>query len=203
MDVEIDRLHLLGSYPAVLKATLLLLAGGESKRMGQPKALLPVGKFTLVEWIADRLGGGFTEVLVCANEPELVPKGLRMVRDRRAGHLGPLAGIEAGLAAATNEVVVAVACDMPRATPELAEKLIQLSEGHDAAVPRIGGRPEPAFASYRQTAAWAIGEALDLGRPKAAGALLQMDVVWLDDADRKQFWNINTPKDYQVFLSSL
>jgi molybdopterin-guanine dinucleotide biosynthesis protein A len=202
MDVEIDGPHSMRSYPAVLKATLLLLAGGESKRMGQPKALLPVGKVTLVEWIADRMAGSFTEVLVSANDPQLVPRGLRMVRDRRAGHLGPLAGIEAGLAAATNEVMVAVACDMPRATPELAEKLVQLSEGHDAAVPRIGGRPEPAFASYRQTAAWAIGEALDRGRLKAAGALLHMDVVWLDDADRKLFWNINTPKDYQIFLSA-
>ena len=152
----------------VLKATLLLLAGGESKRMGQPKALLPVGAITLVEWLADRL-----------------------------------AGIEAGLHAATTEVMVAVACDMPRATPELAEKLIVLSEGHDAAVPRIGGRPEPAFACYRQTAAWAIGEALDMGRLKAAGALAHMDVAWLDNADRKLFWNINTPKDYQVFLSAL
>jgi molybdenum cofactor guanylyltransferase len=187
----------------VLKATLLLLAGGESKRMGQPKALLPVGKVTLVEWIAERLGGSFAEVLVSANDPQLVPKGLRMVRDRRAGHLGPLAGIEAGLAAAANEVMVAVACDMPRATPELAAQLVELSEGHDAAVPRIGGRPEPAFACYRQTAAWAIGEALDMGRLKAAGALEHMDVVWLDNADRKLFWNINTPKDYQVFLSAL
>jgi molybdenum cofactor guanylyltransferase len=187
----------------VLKATLLLLAGGESKRMGQPKALLPVGAITLVEWLADRLGGSFAEVLVSANDPQLVPKRLRMVRDRRAGHLGPLAGIEAGLHAATNEVLVAVACDMPRATSELAERLMQLSEGHDAAVPRIGGRPEPAFACYRQTAAWAIGEALDMGRLKAAGALEHMDVAWLDNADRKLFWNINTPKDYQVFLSAL
>jgi molybdenum cofactor guanylyltransferase len=187
----------------VLKATLLLLAGGESKRMGQPKALLPVGAITLLEWIAERLSGGFVEVLVSANDPQLVPKGLRMVRDRRAGHLGPLAGIEAGLATAGQEVMVAVACDMPRVTLELAERLVTLSEGHDAAVPRIGGRPEPAFACYRQTAAWAIGEALDLGRLKAASALQQMDVVWLDNADRKLFWNINTPKDYQVFLSAL
>ena len=187
----------------MLKATLLLLAGGESKRMGQPKPLLPVGAVTLVEWLAARLGDSFAEVLVSANDPQLVPKGLRMVRDRRAGHLGPLAGIEAGLHAAASEVLVAVACDMPRATPELAQKLIELSDGHDAAVPRIGGRPEPAFACYRQTAAWAIGEALDMGRLKAAGALERMDVVWMDNADRKLFWNINTPKDYQVFLSAL
>ena len=187
----------------MLKATLLLLAGGESKRMGQPKALLPVGAITLVEWLAQRLGGSFDEVLVSANDPQLVPRGLRMVRDRRAGHLGPLAGIEAGLAAAGNEAVVAVACDMPHVTPALARQLVDLSDGHDAAVPRLGGRPEPALACYRQTAAWAIGEALDMGRLKAAAALDHLDVAWLDDADRKLFWNINTPKDYQVFLSAL
>src|SRR6202171_4027683 len=105
---------LLGIIRVVLKATLLLLAGGETTRMGQPKALLPVGATTLVEWLAARLGGSFAEVLVSANDPQLVPKGLRMVRDRRAGHLGPLAGIAGGLAAATYAVVVAVVCDMPR-----------------------------------------------------------------------------------------
>ena len=43
----------------------------------------------------------------------------------------------------------------------------------------------------------------DYRRLKAAGALEHMDVAWLDNADRKLFWNINTPKDYQVFLSAL
>ena len=187
----------------MLKATLLLLAGGESKRMGQPKPLLPVGAVTLVEWLAARLGDSFAEVLVSANDPQLVPKGLRMVRDRRAGHLGPLAGIEAGLHAATNEVMVAVACDMPRVTADLAERLIQLSEGHDAAVPRIGGRPEPAFASYRQTAAWAIVEALDMGRLKAAGGTTKMDVVWCDDAALRMFCELKTPHDSQAVLAAL
>jgi molybdenum cofactor guanylyltransferase len=187
----------------VLRATLLLLAGGESKRMGQPKALLPVGATTLVEWLAARVGDHFSEVLVSASDPRLVPRGLRIVRDRRAGHLGPLAGIEAGLAAAAHEAMVAIACDMPRATADLAEQLVELSAGHDAAVPRVGGRPEPVFACYRQTAAWAVGEALDSGHFKAASALERMDVAWVDDAERELFWNINTPRDYQLFLSAL
>jgi hypothetical protein len=30
-----------------------------------------------------------------------------------------------------------------------------------------------------------------------------MDVGWVEDADPNLFWNINTPQDYQVFLSEL
>lgn len=188
---------------AVLPATLLLLSGGQSRRMGSPKALLPVGDTTLIGWLAERLGGAFPEVLVSANDGLLVPTGLRMIRDRRPGGLGPLAGVEAGLAAAGNDALMVVACDMPRVTVELLERLIGLSDGHDAAVPRLGGRAEPACACYRRSAAWSIGAALDRGRLKAATALEEMDVAWLEDADRKLFWNINAPKDYQLFLSAL
>jgi molybdopterin-guanine dinucleotide biosynthesis protein A len=187
---------------AVLPATLLLLSGGQSRRMGSPKALLPVGGTTLLAWLIERLGDAFPEVLVSANDGLLVPDGVRMIRDRRPGGLGPLAGVEAGLAAAGNDALVVVACDMPRVTVELLERLIGLSEGHDAAVPRLGGRPEPACACYRRSAAWTIGAALDRGRLKAASALDELDVAWLDDVDRKLFWNINAPKDYQLFLSA-
>ena len=126
-----------------------------------------------------------------------------MIRDRRPGALGPLAGVEAGLAAAGNDALMVVACDMPRVTVELLEQLIGLSEGHDASVPRLGGRAEPACACYRKSAAWTVGAALDKGRLKAASALEEMDVAWLENADRKLFWNINVPKDYQLFLSAL
>ena len=95
-------------------ATLLLLAGGSSRRMGRPKALLQVGDATLVEWVAARLAPAFSQLLVSARDEAQVPQRLRghVVRDQRPG-AGPLAGIEAGLAATPHEALVAVACDMP------------------------------------------------------------------------------------------
>src|SRR2546429_3881629 len=98
-------------------ATLLVLAGGDSRRMGRPKALLPVGDTTLIEWLVGRLAPAFEHVAVAARDPAQVPPGLRprVVRDL---HLdaGPLAGIEAGLAASPYDALVAVACDMPDVT---------------------------------------------------------------------------------------
>ncbi len=108
----------------VQPATLLLLAGGASRRMGRPKALLPVGGATLAEWVAGRLAPGFAHLLVAAAGPEQLPPGLRphLVRDLHRG-AGPLAGVEAGLAASPHDTVVAVACDMPAVTADLVSRL--------------------------------------------------------------------------------
>ena len=187
-----------------LAATLLLLAGGGSRRMGRPKALLPVGGATLLEWIAERLAPEFQGLLVAAREPEQVPPGLRphFVPDLRPG-AGPLAGIEAGLAATDHEAVFAVACDMPRVEPELARRLLAEAAGYDAAVPRVGGRPEPACAAYRRSAAAGLSAALAEGRWKAADALAGLRVRWLDGEDPTAFANLNTPEDYGAFLDAM
>jgi molybdopterin-guanine dinucleotide biosynthesis protein A len=147
-----------------LAATLLLLAGGDSRRMGWPKALLPVGGATLLEWIAEGLAPEFEGLLVAAREPGQVPPGLRphFVADLHPG-AGPLAGIEAGLAATEHEAVFAVACDMPHVEPELARRLVAEAAGYDAAVPRVGGRPEPTCAAYRRSAAAGLSAALAAG----------------------------------------
>lgn len=189
-----------------LPAALLLLAGGASRRMGRPKALLPVAGVTLAEWIAGRLAPHFAHLLVAAREEAQLPPALRphIVRDL---HLdaGPLAGVEAGLAASRYDTLVAVACDMPRVTPALCRRLVAAAEAGaiDAAVPRVDGRPQPACSAYRQSAAGPIAAALAGGRSRATDALAELRVRWLDGEDAELFSNLNTPGDYRRFLDAL
>jgi molybdopterin-guanine dinucleotide biosynthesis protein A len=187
----------------VLRATLLLLAGGEGRRMGRPKALLPVAGTTLVAWQLERLGGGFAEVLVSVKDGSEAPVGARVVIDRPGGRRGPLAGIEAGLRAAAEDAVIAVGCDLPRVDLPLLARLLLLSEGHDAAAPRLSGRAEPACGCYRRSALAVISRRLDAGLNKAADALAELDTAWLEEPDPVLFANLNTPEDYQVFLSEI
>jgi molybdopterin-guanine dinucleotide biosynthesis protein A len=188
----------------VMQATLLVLAGGESRRMGRTKAWLDVGETTLVRWVTERLAPVFSEVLVSFAEPEQVREHLpyRIVFDRIPS-AGPLAGLEAGLSTARNEVVFAVACDMPYVTREVAEMAVAASHGCDAAMPRVEGRPEPACAAYRRSALGPITAALDAGRYKASSLAEQLDVAWLEGLDSELFRSLNGPDDYERFRHEL
>lgn len=187
-----------------LDAALLVLAGGESRRMGRSKALLPVGGITLVEWVVARLGPELAELLVAARSPDQLPPSLHahLVPDLHPGS-GPLAGIQAGLVAARHEIVVAVACDMPWVAPDLVGRLVAAVAGHDAAVPRVEGRPEPACAAYRRRAAPVLAAALADGRRQAGAVLRDLDVRWLDGEDPELFANLNTPADYDRFRAAI
>lgn len=172
--------------------------------MGRPKPSLPLGRMTLIEWIVDRLAPGFEAVLVAAASPEQLPPALRphLVRDLHLG-AGPLAGIEAGLAATGHPVLVAVACDMPYVTPGLLSRLVSAIEGHDAAVPRVRGRPEPTCAAYRTSAAGPIAAALSADRRRAAQVLDELDVRWVEGEDPALFASLNTEADYRAFLDAV
>ncbi len=187
-----------------MQATLLVLAGGQSRRMGRTKAWLEVGDTTLLRWVVDRLGPAFKEIVVSFAEPEQVHELLpyRLVFDRKPS-TGPLAGLEAGLGTARNDVTFAVACDMPYVTRELAEMAVAASYGCDAAIPRIDGRPEPACGAYRRSALPAITAALDAGRYKAGDLADQLDVAWLEGLEPGLFRSLNAPDDYERFRREL
>ncbi|MGH7765656.1 MAG: molybdenum cofactor guanylyltransferase [Candidatus Dormibacteraceae bacterium] len=183
-----------------MRASLLVLAGGDSRRMGRPKAWLEVGDTYLLRYVAGRLAPAFSDVMVSFAEPEQLeqPVPYRVVFDRKAS-AGPLAGLEAGLAAAREEVMFALACDMPYVTLELAQVAVAAARSCDAAIPRLDGRPEPVCGAYRRTAMPAISNALNAGRLKAADLIESLDVTWLEGLDASQFASLNTPADLERF----
>ena len=185
---------------SLMQASLLVLAGGDSRRMGRPKAWLEVGETYLLRYVADRLAPVFSELMVSFAEPEQLeePVPYRIVFDRKPS-AGPLAGIEAGLVAAHNEVIFAVACDMPYVTQQVAQLAVAAARGCDAAIPRIDGRPEPVCGAYRRSSLHAITSAINAGRFKTADIAGELEVTWLEDLDPRLFRSLNTPHDLERF----
>jgi molybdopterin-guanine dinucleotide biosynthesis protein A len=103
----------------------IILAGGQSRRMGQPKALLrltPDGP-TLIELALAAVRSVAADAILVTNAPETYAfLGCRMVADQFPG-LGALAGIHAGLAVSAHEHNLIVACDMPFLNPALLAAL--------------------------------------------------------------------------------
>lgn len=189
------------------KVTLVVLAGGRGERMGAPKARLRVGNATLVEWIVARLAPSFAEVLVCGATE--APRPARAIPDARVG-AGPLAGVEAGLAAAAHDDVFVLACDTPRASVALAELLVAAAQGHHAAVPEVAGRRQPTCGAYRRAALAPLRAYLDAGGRRATRALEVLDVVSVDERalasagiDAGELADLDTPADYDAFVASL
>lgn len=171
--------------------------------MGRPKAWLEVGDTKLVRWMVERLAPAFSEVVVSFNQPEQLQEHLpyRLVFDRK-GEAGPLAGLEAGLAAAREEVAFAVAVDMPYVTTRVAEMAVAAARTSDAAIPRIGDRSEPVCAAYRRSALPAITAALEAGELKLANLAERLEVTWLEGLDPELFRSLNTPDEYERFQAA-
>jgi molybdopterin-guanine dinucleotide biosynthesis protein A len=188
--------------------TLLILAGGRSRRMGRDKAGLPAGNGTLVEHLVRRLAPVAAETLV-AGAPQIgTIDGVRRIEDRYPG-MGPLAGIHAGLVEAGRPWVWVVACDLPDVEPALGRLLGELATGVDAVVPRVEDEAEGVCALYHRSLCPRIASMLEAGRRRVQDLLAQVEVRYVTAAELRQvdpelrsFRNLNTPADYQAWLTT-
>jgi molybdopterin molybdotransferase len=181
--------------------TALVLAGGESQRMGCDKASLRLGEQTLLQNVIAVMQKVFPEVLVSVRRPR--PEiALPQVCDAYA-NAGPLAGLCAGLARAHTPWVFAVATDMPFVKPALIERLAQQRAGYQAVVPVVRGYPQPLAAFYSTSCLEPIRSMLEAGGGRGLRAALgPLNVCYVDESELlaadpglRSFFDLDTPQD--------
>ncbi|MFO7254355.1 MULTISPECIES: molybdenum cofactor guanylyltransferase [Limnochorda] len=204
----------MGGVP-LAEVTGVLLAGGQSRRMGAPKALLPVEGEPLIQRAARALSP-FPHRLLVLDRPgsdplrggELLPDWIR-VYDRFPG-AGPLGGLITGLAAAPTPWVALAACDMPWLTPEYYQVLAgQLHPPGQVLIPRWARGPEPLAGAYHRTALPVLLDALLRGERqmvRAAAPLVACPAApdWLEPFQPERlFANVNRPEEYHALPGAL
>lgn len=115
--------------------TGVLLVGGASRRFGSPKALAAFAGETLAERAWRLLGDACDERLAVGKAADRLPLPFAVLDDGTDVR-APIAGVIAGLRAASHEVCVVVPVDCPLLTPEAVRAL-----GQALAVPPIGPLP--------------------------------------------------------------
>ena len=188
--------------------SLVILAGGLSRRMGRDKAGLPAGDGTLIQHLARRLAPVVDETIVAGGSGRHDLPGVTTVDDRYPG-LGPLAGIHAGLLVARSPLVWVVGCDLPDVDPGLAALLCGLAGDVDAVVPRIDSEPQGVCAVYDRALAPRIEGLLAAGERRVKMLLGASNVRYVTpgelravDPELRSFRNINTPAEYRAWLTT-
>jgi molybdopterin-guanine dinucleotide biosynthesis protein A len=186
----------------------IVLCGGHSRRMGRPKAWLPIGEETFLQRIVRVVGEAVDEVIVVAAEGQELPPlppHIRRVDDLWPDR-GPLGGFATGLAAVglDCEAVFLTACDMPFLTAPFVRSVVDdlLKSDSDVLVPVT----KDCFllsAAYRTRVRPFVEGKVRAGELRMTD-LLELRCVAnpIAMAFRECIQNVNTPEDYERFVLS-
>jgi len=189
----------------------IVLCGGQSKRMGRPKAWLPFAGEVLLPRVVRLLGEAVSPiVVVAAPDQDLppLPPDVAIVRDEEKGR-GPLQGLAAGLAALKGKADAAYlsSCDVPFLQPAFVRRLIDLLGDYAICVPRVGDYHHPLAAVYRIDVADAVNRLLAENRLRPfflfeAVPTRVVEAAELADVDPtfQTLRNLNTPEEYEAAL---
>ncbi|MXY75662.1 MAG: molybdenum cofactor guanylyltransferase [Acidimicrobiia bacterium] len=121
----------------------IILAGGESRRMGSDKALVEVGGRPMAGWVADAMAAFDRVVMV--GRPQGVA-GLEAIPDLQPGPAGPLSGLQTALDVFRCPLVV-VAVDQPLVRSGTLDRLAEWAANDQTAV-CVDERPQVTCAAY-------------------------------------------------------
>ncbi|HHG84360.1 MAG TPA: molybdenum cofactor guanylyltransferase [Bacteroidetes bacterium] len=144
--------------------TGILLSGGNSRRMGRDKALLPYQGSTLLGHAATLLASVCTPIFIISTNPKHQTPISSTFADTYPNH-GPLGGIFTGLKAAQTKWALVLACDMPRITPDFLGSLCALPPQYPAAdliIFQENDRLQPLCALFSKSSLDLIAEAIAL-----------------------------------------
>ena len=188
----------------------IILCGGQSKRMGRPKAWLPFGDELMLPRVVRLLSEVASPiVVVAAPDQDLppLPPDITVVRDEERGR-GPLQGLAAGLETLIGRADAAYvsSCDVPFLRPQFVRRMIELLGEASICVPKVGEHHHPLAAVYRVSVLPAVRQLLarDRLRPfflfEAEPTRVVLAEELADDPQLQSLRNLNTPEEYDAAL---
>ena len=182
----------------------IVLAAGQSKRMGRDKALLEVQGQPL--WQRQRdvlLHAGAGEILLSARPEQTWTRGIRgfssVVHDSMPD-CGPMVGVTAGLERASYPWLAVLAIDLPQMSPRWFRQLLGRISLGKGVVGRRDGYFEPLAAIYPRELRWLAWESLaraDYSLQKLITRAVDEDILQVSEitpADAPEFANWNEPE---------
>ncbi len=214
-----------------VKCAGVILAGGESRRMGVDKASLDFGGEAMLVRVARVLSAICSPIVVVAAPGQVLPAMpqisagvIDVVHDRQSGR-GPMEGLSVGLARvaalamgqgnggeefAEDFAALVTTCDAPLITAAFVSRLLEFVdwESFDAAVPIDEVRRYPLSAIYGPAALPVIEQRVQAGKLKVIDMLDEIRTRFVDSSELRtadpellSLLNINSPEEYESIKS--
>lgn len=187
----------------------IILAGGQSVRLGHDKVLEKVGNTSLLERVISRIDAISKDIIIVTAKERTFPKIDRHPKVRIASDifpgLGSLGGIYTGLVKSGSLYNLVVAADMPFLNEALLRYMVEVSDGFDFVLPRFDEMYEPLHAVYSRNCIAPIEFMFQQGKKAIIDIFEYVKVKFLepDEIDRfdprhLSFFNINTREDLEL-----
>lgn len=205
----------MSTQPTPVTYSAIVLAGGQSSRMGQDKALVSIGTKTLLQHVC-------SVAQQCADSVYVVTPWIDRYRDllsqeapihfvqeqvlsKQDALHGPLVGFAQGLSQAQAEWVLLLACDLPRLQAEVLQCWSLLLPDADAdTIALLPKNPqgwwEPLCGFYRHSCLRSLESFIEGGGRSFQRWLSSQTVRELPLADPQLLLNCNTPEDVEAFF---
>lgn len=183
-----------------LPASALILAGGQSRRMGTDKALILLDNQPLIAHIARTLRATFHEVLLSTNHPEKYAFLHLPILQDPIPDTGPMAGVIAGLRVARYPRLAVIACDILDPDMELLRELLDCCPPAPAAAPICNGKIQPLFAVYTGEMLSRIEEDFAAGKRALHHVLRNVNARLLETGDGR-IRSFNSPDEFNALLA--
>jgi molybdopterin-guanine dinucleotide biosynthesis protein A len=165
-----------------MTVTGVMLAGGQSRRMGADKAAL----------IGPRV-----EAILRACFPAVL-----VIRDDDRPGLGPIGGLATALRRVETDAIFVAACDMPFLDAALIRELVELLPGYDAVVPQVGEYGEPLHAVYHRRCLPVVEEQIAAGDYSLQHLVRRLHTRFVHRPNwGRTLTNINTPAEWRAVES--
>ncbi|MEO1671312.1 MAG: molybdenum cofactor guanylyltransferase [Cyanobacteria bacterium J06631_2] len=190
------------------QVSAIVLAGGESSRMGRDKALLKLGKDTLLSHVCLVARECTAQTYVISPWIEkyqhFLPPGCQPVKEQlvlNASSNTPLIGFAQGIKLVKTEWVLLLACDLPHLSSSQVKQwslaLTTVLPTEIAFLPRSPKGWEPLCGFYRRECCSFLAEYIQGGGRSFQDWLQRHSVRELEISDRHYLFNCNTPEDWE------
>ncbi len=198
------------TFHSNINLAALILAGGQSSRMGEDKALISYNGVAILQHVYQVAAACTENVYVLSPWNEryqqiLSPKCNYLIESQPGR--GPLFGFAEGLSQISNDWILLLACDLPLLKVEILqgwiERLPQLPSSISALAPQRSVIWEPMCAFYRQEVLTELQDFLQAGGRSFQKwfSHICVEALHVDSEINLMLYNCNTPLDLEEIVN--